>query len=763
MARERKSTDSISTADQDLLKELRDKFNFGDSEWKEIRAEGTKDMQYLSGNPWSKKDKEKREKAGRQCLALDELGQYVNQVVNDWRQNKRGIKVSPARAGATDKTASFRQGKIRDIEYRSNAQQAYTAMGENMLTRSYGFMRIDHKFVSDRSFDQELYLEPVVNPDLVTPDPDHQRPDGQDLNWLFYHEDHTVDDFKRQWPKAKVTSFGPEQRRIAHGWFQGEKIRVAEAWIKQPGPKRHLMKIQLLKQAPVDVFEDELDQYDIKRAQLTPKMVLQERDVPTFKVMQYLTNGVEILERNPWPGQSIPWVTCYGKILYIENKKSIMSITRLARDPYMFYCYIRSCQAEAIGGVPRNSWVAYEGQIVNPKDWQKANHEPVAFLEAKATVEGAPHDEVLPLPARQAWDPPLHNLELVAEAARRAIQAAMGGSPLPTAAQRRNEKSGKALEQIESSAQKGSFHFTDHYDDSVTRGGAILDECLAHYYDNSRQTSIRKPDDSVDMVHINTPEQPGSVQVDEGEHDVTISVGPYAESERAAASDFASEIVANGEIVQVIGPQKAAKLIALAIRLKNVGATGDAMAEVIDPKQNQNDPAQAAQMAQQLQGENQALKGQLQQAAQIIETKKVEADTKVKQSQIASVTQVQLQTMKDATQIAVAKIAALTKGVVSDNEAQVEAIALAHEADQNAFNRQHDVNLARLGHQQALEQGQQATLGDAARAEQDQGHALEQGDQAHAQALEAGDQGHMQAMEQATQAAALAPKPEAGA
>ena len=143
-------------------KEIRDQFSHDTAELEEIRREANKDMRVIEGNPWSDDDRLQRTDAGRPCLSFDELGQYMNQAINDVRQNKRGIIVTPVGGGATDKTAEFRQGKIRDIEYRSNAQQAYTTMYGNAVQRGYGFLRLVPRYVQESvsepdagSFDQE--------------------------------------------------------------------------------------------------------------------------------------------------------------------------------------------------------------------------------------------------------------------------------------------------------------------------------------------------------------------------------------------------------------------------------------------------------------------------------------------------------------------------------------------------------------------------------------------------------------------------------
>ena len=111
--------------DQKKLEFIRKEFDRYTLAWKDIRAEGKTDMSYVAANSWT--DEEKTKRAGRPCFDMDELGQYINQLVNTIRQNPIAIKIVPVGDGANDKTAELRQGKIRDIEYESSAQSAYAA------------------------------------------------------------------------------------------------------------------------------------------------------------------------------------------------------------------------------------------------------------------------------------------------------------------------------------------------------------------------------------------------------------------------------------------------------------------------------------------------------------------------------------------------------------------------------------------------------------------------------------------------------------
>lgn len=680
--------------------------------------EGQKDIRYVAGEPWDDKDKRARQDAGRPCLSLDELGQYVNQIINDVRQNKRGVKVTPIGDGATDQTAELRQNLIRQIEYRSNAQMAYTGMFEDAVQRSYGFCRIKPRYVNDKSFDQELVIEPLPNPDLVTVDPDGLKSDGSDIAYAFIHESRSIAQFKRDFPDATITDFTDELRGLAPMWIKGERILIAEYWTIDYVRRQLLLIDAGPGQPPLPVFKEDLA---IMPAQ---KAILKSRWVDVPYVCQYLTNGVELLakrgdpKRTPWPGTSIPLVACYGKTLYVNSgggtEKRLLSMIRLARDPFMLYCYYRTCQAELVGMTPKTPFIGYEGQFRGHEaDWQKAAHEPVAYLEAMPQT-AATMGQVLPLPQRQPYDPPIQALEMGAEAARRAIQAAMGTSPLPTQAQRQNEKSGKALRQIEESGQKGSYHFVDHYDQAITRVGAILDELLPHYYDAARDVTIREGNDEPKQVRINDPEaEDGYLPVDGGAHDVTLSVGSAYASQREAANDFVDSIVGNVQLAQVVGPQKFAELVALSIKLKDIGPLGDQMADVISPQAQQDGGPPSPQQVQDMQAQLQQLQQQLQQAGQALQTdqakqqaqvqiaeRKEQGDTEREQMRLS--VELEKARMQHATSIEVARINADKQISSTAIEAQEERLATGLQIGADAAMQQqdhaHQAAMAAMGH-----------------------------------------------------------------
>lgn len=724
------------------LKEIREEYAYATAEKRHIREEGDEDMIALAKGVWhtkeNRKDRDAREDLNRPIIDADELSQYVNQCVNDVRANKRSIRVAAAGGKATKKTAEFRRNLIRQIEYRSDAAlHAYPIMFENAVQRSYGYLRIKPDWVNHESFDQELRILGVPNPNMVTEDPQFLRPDGADWKFLYYAESYTKADFKRTFGrKAACVDFEAHHMQTAHDWVHADRVLVAERWtvvtkprklllVQMPAPVDPITGQSSAPPMPVAVFDDELDLAKLPKG----AKVVRSREVDYPSVRQQIVNGVEILDTKEYPKvQSIPFVACYGKIMYVNegagDKKHILSLPRLARSPQMLYCYYRTQQAEMAAQIPKTPIGGYEGQFAGKeRDFQRLPHEPLAYVEYKFTAPNwNPTWGPMPPPSRIQIDQGSHlqALELCAEGARRAIQAAMGVSPLPTQAQRRNEKSGVALEHMEDSAQRGSFHFTDHFDAAVVRTGQILDEWIPETYDAARDVVVRNVKDEPIQVRINDPEDAKSVSAVEGVHDITMSVGPRELSERGAASDFADSVL-ESTIMQIAGPEKAAKLAAKAIRLRDVGPIGDEMADLLDPPQPEGEEV-TPEMAAQAIAENQQLKQQLQQAMQALDDQRAKEQAK-QEGAIA------VQELRNEGAATVAEINASARAgstAIQDETKRHEGSAgRVHESIEKEKDRQHET---------ALTAAKVATAADAA--ERDHGRSLESGDLAHRQALE---------------------------
>lgn len=762
-------------SDTDRLKEIRERKAQATAGWLTIRKEAETDMRFVSGNPWDEADTKERE--GRPTVAPEEMAQYRNQVINGLMANPRGMKFSPTGNGATDAGAEFYQNKARETEYRSHATIAYITAASCAIERSYGFVRVATRYASSRSANQEIWIEAFPDPDLVLIDDEAQLPDSSDMQFAFVSSWTEQTEHARR-NKLKLKHLHEFAARHP-AWVSGSKILEAEYWAITTRPRK-LLLVQLPPTPPQpgqrppqpgqpppqpeqrQIFEDEL-------SQLPPgcQVVRELRTVDYPKVTQVFTNGLEILgEVTEWPGKYIPIVSCFGKVIYVPSggvtKRQLLSMTRFGRDPWKSYCYACSQQLEIISQVPKANVTAVAGQLKNyEKDWEEAPFRPKAWLYYNATTM-ATGETILPPPSRLAYlqGENLSALEVVKEGNRRAIQSAMGSNFLPTQAQRRNEKSGKALDKMEQSAAQGTYHFVYAYEGMIRQVGVIFEDLCDKIHDYRGDVGVILADGKAEQVAINDPSNPESIST-KGDYLCTVSSGPSSDSERDAADDFTQTLVGNiATIAQIAGPKQALAVFAHSIRMRpELGAMGAQLADLIDPPQPGEDGKPIPPVVQQMHAQLQEMGQKLQQAEQAIHTKVAEKQVetqsheKIAELEIASKERIAAAELEERAKDREAKLA------VAEETAKTERMALfleerdrlgitvesaqqrLHDKVERAHDRVHELNTALVdhataqaqaaqGHDQALEAGQADAAIASAAADQGQAHALESGQQA---------------------------------
>jgi len=613
-----------------LLEELVENFEWDTQAFKDIRDAGSEDIKFIANDPWPEKEKEARKQLNRPIVAIDILNQYTNLIINEVRQHPREIKISPAGYGATAQLAEFRENRVRAIQYRSQAQDAYITMLENACQRSYGYLRILLAYESEKSFEQIIKICRVPNPDAILFDQACKEIDCSDAKHCFVLDQILINEFKRKYPKASITDFDGLAGDYPE-WVKEKFIQIAEYW-RVEEEDDELVQFMDPKVGPLSEFLSSLKGARLERKGdiqnlvfgSTRYKVVQTREAKRKKIVQYITNGVEILEENAWLGKWIPIVPCFGKELYLDeaqgSKRVLQSLIRNARDAQMGYNYFKTCEMEAASMVPKSNWMAAEGQFEgHEEEVEDANRSPKAFLYYKARVEGMTADDnPLPPPQRDPFDPPIQNLEIGAESFAKAAQSAIGMYNSSIGKNDTNVKSGRAIEELDEQSDLGSYHFIANYNRAIAAAGRIVNDLISKVEVNEREVPIMKKDRKEMLVKINTDQPVQGPDGDQyhyqmklGEFDVTVSVGPNEDSERDAAQDFLKTLVQ--ELAALVAdPAKREQILALSIKYQQMGPIMDEVVKILapepgDPQQLQAQSQQLQQLVQQLQQENAAL------------------------------------------------------------------------------------------------------------------------------------------------------------
>jgi len=508
----------------DIVKEAQDGFKTAESYWSSVYNAALEDLRFQSdeeGAQWDEKSYASRKRKNRPALTIDQLGQFINQVSNDIRMNTPSINVLPHSGGADIETAEIFQGLIRDIEHNSNADDAYDYAVNQAIKCSIGFIRVDHRYKDDSGFDQELYIERVINPLAVWLDPNSIAPDGSDAMCGWILEPMDQDSFKDKYPKAQVVSFGQDKPSK-----DDEKVTVCEYFkIKET-------EITLAQLADGSVVEVEDG---------SPVDAVMTRKATRRTVYRYHLSGAEVLKETTFPGDYIPIIPVYGEEAWIDGERHLFSLIRKAKDPQRRYNFWASTEAELLMKSPKATIIAVGGTTENyAKDYQNPD-DAVVLRYDQTDAKGNPAAPPQINPGPQV---PTGIVNAMSRAADD-IKATMGlyNSFL---GQRSNETSGVAIQQRKMEGDRAIYHFGDNLVRSITHVGRILVAAIPEIYSGPRFVRVIGKEEESEMVGINGAMAEGQERpfnLEQGQYSVRVVTGASFATMRQEAAEFFQQIL----------------------------------------------------------------------------------------------------------------------------------------------------------------------------------------------------------------------------
>lgn len=496
----------------------------------------------------------------RPVLQWNRIPTYVQQVVNDGRQNKPAIKIS-AGDGGEKATAEFYQSRIRQIEYDCDADIAYDTAREQQVTSGRGFIRVWTEYVPG-TFQQKLCIDRIENQFSVVFDPGAKRYDRSDADWCFVITRISRDEFKRKYGAVSLYSdidFTSSENPCPEWIGIGEKndmVQIAEYWLKKY-EKRILCYLKNGATAWKDTLTDEEFQEMVALDGRAQPITREEQDATVWR---YIINGAEILEEGEWLGSTIPIVPVWGREAVVAGIRRTFSLIRQAKDPQRLVNLYVSNIAEEIAMMPKAPYEAPIGSIEanHEKAWQDAGQTAKAILYYQQYTEDG---RALERPSRIQAEPPIQALSIGLSQAIDAIKAAMGIFDASLGA-RSNETSGVAIERRKKSAEIVNFHFPDNENRSRKRIGEILIELIPLLDKPGSKVPIRFEDGKSEVVPIGEvyvhPKTGEEVihNLGQGDYGIVVSTQTSYESARAEEHERLVALVeAEPQLLTVIGDQ----------------------------------------------------------------------------------------------------------------------------------------------------------------------------------------------------------------
>lgn len=491
------------------------------------RAAAVDDLKFVIGEQWDAGVKAQRITDKRPCLTINQLPQFVKDVVNDARQRRPQIKILRGEDGDPE-TAKIIDGLVRQIQYASSADAIYDSGLECSVKGGFGYWRVLTKYTDPKSFDQEICLQRIRNPFTVYYG-EHVNADGSDVRNVFVTSWMKTKDFERDYPgKATVSweGMGDGDRKRYAEWCRDGELRVVERFCRK-FVKKKLVMLQAIN-SPGDKiakYDDELAADGVPEgyaiAMRNGKPI--ERDTHVEEIWWYKLTCRDVLDSRKLDGRYIPIVPVWGEETDVEGRTYRNGLIRFAKDPARSYNYWFTTATELIALAPKAPYIGAEGMFKGHESkWRQANTISFPYLEyAPKVINGV----VIPPPQRQPFAEMPQGVMQMILIAREDLRTTTGKYVRAELASEGPEQSGKALGLEKEKGELSSFNYIDNLARAIELTGRIIVDLIPHVCDrDGRRVMVRKEDGQPDYVTINEPE--GKKDVRKGKYDVVVSVGP---------------------------------------------------------------------------------------------------------------------------------------------------------------------------------------------------------------------------------------------
>ena len=609
----------------DAMKEMRERYERAVDAERENRRKAIDDFRFVAipGNQWDEAQRKARK--NRPCYEIPILRSNWRQVVNDQKKARPGIKVRPVEDGDAE-GAELRQGIIRNIESRCNAERAYDAAFELLTASGFGAWRVATEYSTDDAWDQDLVVRPIVDPlTSVWLDPDAIDPTGKDAKFGFIEETYSLAKFKARFPKADPVDFESTFAKEHNGWFGEDSVRVVEYFRLIP-----VTKTLVLLSDGRTLDANEITEGMAAQLMAEGVTVTRERQCNTHKVVSSLCSGAEELDGpHDLVFDRIPIVTAYANRHFLDGEWQWCGMVRPARDPQRLANYNITTGQESLAkqhkAVPLVTPKMLEGAGVKEM-WDRSNAVDVPYLPYQPDPEAGGPPTFLSPPAVHASFVQMGQMSIdMVKMATGIYDASVGA--------RSNETSGKAIMARQNEGDTATFDYQDALSYSIQSTGELLLQALPKVYDTPRAMRVIGKDGGEKQVNLYEEAPDGSKANDlsAGKYDVTISVGPSYDTMRMEFVDALVQLGQGNPLVQ----QATADLVVKASDFPGADEAAERLKLLLPPQIQQAlakgkdlppEAVMALQQAQQALQDAQQQMAQVQQAGMELQQEQAKAD-----------------------------------------------------------------------------------------------------------------------------------------
>lgn len=481
------------------------------------------DKKFAAGEQWDPIVLEQRK--GLPNLVINSIPQFTAQLVGDWRESRRAIKVVPAN-DEDQNVASVRGDLIRAIEMQSRANRTYDSAFESLVQCGDGAFRVCVEYARDDVFDQDIRIRPIEDALSVVWDRFSVDPTGRDARHVFVDDRIPKSEFRRRYPDCspdELTSETTFAELQVEGWTDQDSYRVTEYWRLIERQR----VLSMFENGKVFVVEDD-NMEEIIAQNGRP---IKSRLTWVTYAQMHLVTGFEILS-GPYEYKlgRLPIVRMSGRVVNVGGRRVRYGLVRFMKDAVRLKNFWRSVAAEQLGYAPKAQWIATESAVEGYEEELRKAH-----LSRDPLIKVS--DDAVIGQNIQRLDPPAPQAALLNEAQVNAQDMKdVTGIHDASLGVRSNEVSGRAIQARQREGDIASLTFYDNANEAILEAGDVINQLIPQIYDGTRIVRIIGEDETLKFVTLNDPMNPDAVDLSVGQYDVALSTGTSYTTRRVEAA-----------------------------------------------------------------------------------------------------------------------------------------------------------------------------------------------------------------------------------
>ena len=326
-----------------LIEKINSWFNY----WQTNNISFNENKKFIMVSTLTNADKSSLQAAGLNTREFNVLGAYISRLIGEFSmQSPQSVVKSLDENAVTSKTVDIVHSIIRNITSNSLSNSNDIEVYRDILCGGFSATRLGTKYVSEYSFDQDIYEIKCDDPTLVGFDPDAKEVHKGDGEFAFEMIPIKLDAFKEKYPNINIDG-GNKKGRSSNSfrWFFNKNnedyIMVCDFFLKEKKESKiYLMGNNsiITDKGEIQIQEDQIltkQEYDDLIASIPegspslPPIPKDERKTSKTCIYRYRLIGNQIIEHKLKTDLNyLPYIFIDGDSVMVEGQQ----ITR----PYFY-------------------------------------------------------------------------------------------------------------------------------------------------------------------------------------------------------------------------------------------------------------------------------------------------------------------------------------------------------------------------------------------------------------------------------------------